>query len=87
MAQGLKGKSKFARLLCLAGDVLEELHVPENAEAAIVFKEAKEIGDRIKVAGLLSADQIFGFLERRYTVEDIRAAGRSLYRTENYTQP
>jgi hypothetical protein len=58
----------------LAQDVLVELRVPDDSDAAVVFREARELGSRISVSGLLSADLVFGLLERSYTVADIRAA-------------
>ncbi len=69
-----RAKANLPDFFGLARDVLQELRVPENAEASVVFREAEEIGSRVKVSGLLSADLIFGLLERRYAVTDIQAA-------------
>ena len=66
--------AKLPDFFGLAQSVLDELRVPAEADASVVFREAKDLGNRINVSGLLSADLVFGLLERRYPVEEIRSA-------------
>ena len=58
----------------LAEAVIRELGVPEDSDACKVLDKAREIGDELSVTGLISADRVFGLLEREFTVADIQAA-------------
>jgi hypothetical protein len=68
------GVSACARLpdfYGLAESVLEKLRVPSEHLTRKVLAEAREIGERTGASGLISADRIFGLLEREFSVEDI----------------
>jgi len=58
----------------LADKVIQSLGVPEDSPACKLLNEAMEIDKRIGINGLLSADQIFGLLDRDYDVSDIESA-------------
>jgi SIR2-like domain len=58
----------------LVDKVIEILHVPADSPACKILAEAREIGNRTGVNGLISADLIFGLLERDFLVRDIEAA-------------
>ena len=67
-------RAKLPDFFGLAEAVLRELCVPEDSDARKVLDKAREIGDELKVTGLISADRVFGLLEREFTVVDIQAA-------------
>jgi len=58
----------------LAEDVIHKLGVPTDNPACKILHEAREIDKRTGVSGLISADRIFGLLERDFLVRDIEAA-------------
>lgn len=58
----------------LADDVIHKLSVPTDNPACKILNEAREIDKRTGVSGLISADRIFGLLERDFLVPDIEAA-------------
>ncbi|MFH1980981.1 MAG: SIR2 family protein [Pseudomonadota bacterium] len=58
----------------LADDVINKLGVPTDNPACKILNEAREIDNRTGVSGLISADRIFGLLERDFLVRDIEAA-------------
>lgn len=58
----------------LADEVIRKLGVPADNPACKILNEAREIHKRIGVSGLISADRIFGLLERDFLVRDIEAA-------------
>ncbi|RKX24245.1 MAG: hypothetical protein DRP47_11680, partial [Candidatus Zixiibacteriota bacterium] len=58
----------------LADKVIHKLGVPADNPAYQILHEAREIHKRINVSGLISADRIFGLLERDFFVRDIEAA-------------
>ena len=58
----------------LAENVLSALGVAEGNAAARILNEAREIEGRTGVPGLISADRIFGLLERDFVVRDIEVA-------------
>lgn len=55
----------------LAEKVIQRLGVPTDSPTLKILKEAKEIGGRTGVEGLISADRIFGLLEREFSLSDI----------------
>jgi len=57
----------------LAKKVIQGLHVGKDSPALKIFEESREIETRTKVSGLISADRIFGFLEREFSVRDIES--------------
>lgn len=58
----------------LADNVIQRLGAPADSHACKLLNEAREIDKRIGVSGLISADRIFGLLERDFLVQDIEAA-------------
>jgi hypothetical protein len=58
----------------LAEAVIKELRVPATSPAHKILAEARDIESRTGVAGLISADKLFGLLERDYLRRDIEAA-------------
>jgi len=58
----------------LADDVIHKLGVPTDNQAYKILNEAREIDNRAGVSGLISADRIFGLLERDFLVRDIESA-------------
>jgi hypothetical protein len=58
----------------LADDVIHKLGVPTDNPACKILNEAREIDKRTGVSGLISADRIFGLIERDFLVRDIEAA-------------
>ncbi|MCM2475584.1 hypothetical protein HGO38_19085 [Rhizobium sp. CG5] len=68
----------------LAEAVIKELRVPATSPAHKILAEAKDIENRTGVAGLISADKLFGLLERDYLRRDIEAAvAKSLRPADN----
>ncbi len=58
----------------LAEQVIKRLRVPVESAACKILREAREIESRIGLSGLISADIIFGLLERDFLTKDIDAA-------------
>ena len=58
----------------LAESVLQDLGVDDNHDAKKVLDEARNVGERLNISGLISADRIFGLLERDFTVEFVQGA-------------
>ena len=58
----------------LAERVIAELGVPRDNAACKLIREAQEIDKRVGVSGVISADRIFGLLEREFLQRDIEAA-------------
>jgi SIR2-like domain len=67
-------RAKLPTFFGLVDKVIEILHVPPDSPACKILAEAKKIGERTGVNGLISADSIFGLLERDFLVRDIEAA-------------
>lgn len=67
-------RAKLPDFFGLAKAVTKFLGVPLDHPALRILKEAQEIGQRTGVDGLISADRIFGLLERDFLVSDIEAA-------------
>ena len=57
----------------LAEAVLQELGASSKSDARKLL-DAAAIGNKLNIAGLISADRVFGLLEREFTVLDIQAA-------------
>ena len=63
----------------LAKAVIRELGVPEDSDACKVLQKALTMGDELGVTGLISADRVFGLLERDFEPTEIQAVvARSL---------
>jgi NAD-dependent SIR2 family protein deacetylase len=58
----------------LATNMVDRLHVERDSAARKLIHEAAEIAKRVGEGGLISADRIFGLLERHFSVADIHAA-------------
>ena len=69
-----RAKAELPDFFGLAQIVLNRLGVTEDNPAARILKEAKEIENRTGEVGLISADRVFGLLERDFIVRDIEAA-------------
>ncbi len=58
----------------LADEVISALGVQGDSPVHKILCEAREIEGRTEVGGLISADRIFGLLEREFDVNDIHSA-------------
>ncbi len=58
----------------LARNIIEALGVTADDPARGIIEEAEEIDRRRGISGLISADRVFGFLERSFLQRDIEAA-------------
>src|SRR3990172_5761592 len=58
----------------LADSVIRRLGVPSDNPARKILDEAREIDKRIGVSGLISADRIFGLLERDFYAQQVQTA-------------
>jgi hypothetical protein len=68
----------------LAESVLDKLRVAHDHTTRKVLTEAREIGERTGASGLISADRIFGLLEREFSVQDVElAVASALQPTKN----
>lgn len=67
-------KAKLPDFFGLAEDAIDKLGAPSGSSARRILDEAREIEARTGIAGLISADRIFGLLERDFLVSDIEAA-------------
>src|ERR1700690_4253394 len=50
----------------LAEAVIQKLGASEDSDARKVLDKATELGDELNVSGLISADRVFGLLEREF---------------------
>ncbi len=67
-------KAELPDFFGLARNVLKRLGATEDNPAAKILKEVKGIESRTGEAGLISADRVFGLLERDFLVRDIEGA-------------
>lgn len=58
----------------LARQVVSRLGVDKNSPAYKLIQEAQEIDRRVGIPGVISADRVFGLLEREFTSRDIEEA-------------
>ncbi|MGR9247047.1 SIR2 family protein [Rhizobium leguminosarum] len=58
----------------LAEKVIAQLRIPADSSIVKILGEAREIGGRTGVDGLISADRVFGLLERDFSQHDINSA-------------
>ena len=58
----------------LAQKITETLGVSSDSPAKRLIAEAREIESRTRLSGLISADRIFGLLERDFLINDVQAA-------------
>lgn len=66
-----RAKAGFADFFGLASSVTSELGVETNSPALKLIDAAKEITASTGVEGVVSADRIFGLLEREFLTSDI----------------
>lgn len=69
-----RAKAKLPDFFGLAAAVTHALGVPEDDPARQIIAEAQEISKRTGIDGLISADRIFGLLERSFLPRDIQEA-------------
>lgn len=69
-----RAKAKLPDFFGLADKVLTTLGVPSDSPAVKILSEAREIEARTGVPGLISADRVFGLLERDFLAKDIDSA-------------
>ncbi len=69
-----RAKAKLPDFFGLAAQVNSTLGVSKDSAAHKLIHEAQEIDKRIGVSGLISADRVFGLLEREFQTRDIEAA-------------
>jgi SIR2-like domain len=66
-------RAKLPSFLGLAQQVIKSLGVPDDSAATKLIRAAEEIGKAVGVPGLVSADRIFGLLERDFQSRDIES--------------
>ncbi|WP_291733260.1 hypothetical protein [Leisingera sp. F5] len=59
-----RAKAQLPDFFGLANQVLKTLGIPDGSPAVKILDEAREIEARTGVPGLISADRVFGLLER-----------------------
>ena len=69
-----RAKAKLPDFFGLADQILTTLGVPDDSPAVKILSEARKIEARTGVPGLLSADRVFGLLERDFLERDIESA-------------
>ena len=68
-----KARAGLSDFFGLAEEVIRRFGVPSDNAASLILNEARDINKRIGVSGLISADGIFGLLERDFLTRDIEA--------------
>ena len=66
-----RAKAGLPDFFGLVQDVIHRLGVPRENIASKLLNEANELHERTHEPGLISADRLFGLLEREYSEEDI----------------
>jgi hypothetical protein len=69
-----RARAKLPDFFGLAQNIIQRLRVPADHPACRVLTEAREMEMRTGVGGLISADRVFGLLERDFLTRDIEAA-------------
>ena len=69
-----RARASLADFFGLAQRVVETLGVISDSPAKRLIEEAREIDSITGMSGLISADRVFGLLERELLVRDIQAA-------------
>jgi len=69
-----RARAQLPDFFGLAEEVITSLGVPKDSPACRLVEEAREIDGRVGVAGVISADRVFGLLEREFVARDIEAA-------------
>lgn len=66
--------AKLPDFFGLASKVISKLGVDQNSPAYKLIQEAQEFDRRVGIPGIISADRVFGLLERDFTSRDIEEA-------------
>lgn len=69
-----RARAKLPDFFGLARKVVSKLGVDQNSPAYKLIQEAQEIDRRVGVPGVISADRVFGLLERDFASRDIEEA-------------
>jgi SIR2-like domain len=69
-----RARAGLADFFGLAQRVVETLGVISDSPAKRLIQAAREIDSTTGISGLISADRVFGLLEREFLVKDIQAA-------------
>lgn len=69
-----RARAKLPDFFGLAEKVVERLRVAKDSPAYRLIQEAREIDKRVGVSGVISADRVFGLLERDFDSKDIEEA-------------
>lgn len=69
-----KAYARMPDFFGLVDAVIQELGVEPDSDALKVYEKSGEIGEELSITGLISADRIFGLLEREFTITDIQSA-------------
>ncbi|MEX1231925.1 MAG: SIR2 family protein [Planctomycetaceae bacterium] len=67
-------RAKLPNFFGLAEAVIRELRIPDEDNIHKVLTEAREIGKRAGITGLISADRIFDLMDRQFEKQDIEVA-------------
>lgn len=69
-----KARAELPDFFGLASKVVTKLGVELNSPAYKLIQEAREIDQRVGIPGVISADRVFGLLERDFASRDIEEA-------------
>ncbi|MEW6484544.1 MAG: SIR2 family protein [Pseudomonadota bacterium] len=69
-----RARAQLPDFFGLASKVVAKLGVEKNSPAYRLIQEAREIDQRVGIPGVISADRIFGLLERDFSSRDIEEA-------------
>lgn len=78
-----RAKANLPDFFGLAEKVTNKLGVPADSPIFKILHEAKTLGSKTGVDGLISADRIFGLLEREFLQSDINAAVAAALKPDN----
>ncbi|WP_421413537.1 SIR2 family protein [Serratia plymuthica] len=69
-----RARAQLPDFFGLASKVVTKLGVDQNSPAYRLIQEAREIDQRVGIPGVISADRVFGLLERDFASRDIEEA-------------
>ncbi|MCX2192112.1 SIR2 family protein [Pantoea agglomerans] len=69
-----RARAQLPDFFGLASQVVARLGVDQNSPAYRLIHEAREIDQRVGIPGVISADRVFGLLERDFASRDIEEA-------------
>jgi len=69
-----RARAGLSDFLGLAQKVIDALGVTADSPIRKVIEQAREVESKTGVVGLISADRLFGLLERDFSIRDIQAA-------------